>query len=107
MTRFCIEQRIDPADEYHYERNGQLDLLKKRIKQKAIDKLAAALFEEWGSKEFKRDPLSGHLVLTFDTELIEDADIERWKALGRVEGRAIQRRVDRENMPYGLDEVYE
>lgn len=107
MTRFAIKKHISPLEEREYERSGMLDLHKKRLTQLAVNELAEAMFNTWAGKEFKRDSLTGSLVLTFDAEIIEDADIERWKALGRAEGRAIQRRIDRENMPYGLDEVYE
>lgn len=107
MTRFAIKKHISPLEEREYERAGMLDMHKERLTQLAVNELAEAMFNAWAGKEFKRDSLTGDLVLSFDAEIIEDADIERWRALGRAEGRAIQRRIDRESMPYGLDEVYE
>lgn len=103
-SRFAISSRVDPLEERAL--GGDIEFIKMRMKHRMIHDLAATMIEQWGQKEPTRDPFTGALVLTFDVQLAEDSDIERWQSIGRIEGRAQQRRIDRESLPYGFDEVY-
>lgn len=107
MSQYAIKKGVSHDEEWAAERAGALDHLLHRYKEQAIQDLARLLMNDFGSKEFVRDPMTGMLTINFWLTAMEDSEVDRIRRNAISVGRRAGHEEARRAAPYGLDEVYE
>lgn len=107
MSQYVITRSIDRDQEWVAEKAGSLNDMLFREKELATKQLARSLMQDFGSKEFTRDRMTGMLTISFYLTVMEDSEVDRIRRDAVCVGRQAGREEARRDAPYGLDEVYE
>lgn len=107
MSQYAIKRSIEREQEWLAEKTGTLNDMLFREKEAATRQLARSLMQDFGSKEFVRDRMTGMLTINFHLTVMEDSEVDRIRRNAASVGKQAGREEARRDAPYGLDEVYE